>query len=130
MEREEREEIPWSSLVSPADEGFDRKWYGLALVAAVGVLGFVGVRFVSSGGPAEPPPVLSAPVTSSTVSTTTQAPAAMVVTESSLTASADATHVELRVSCNGGGSEFSANFDDAYVGVNMVPVELQSFSVE
>ena len=86
MEREEREEIPWSSLVAPEDEGLDRKWYAVALVAAVGVLGFAGLRFVTDGGPGEPPPALAAPVTSSTVSTTTQAPAAMVVSESSLTA--------------------------------------------
>ncbi|MDJ0792526.1 MAG: hypothetical protein QNJ71_11575, partial [Acidimicrobiia bacterium] len=89
MEREEREEIPWSSLVAPADEGLDRRWYAVALVAAVGVLGFAGVRFVTGGGPAtEPPPALAAPVTSSTVTTTTQAPAALVVSESSLTAPA------------------------------------------
>ena len=41
-----------------------------------------------------------------------------------------ANHVELRVSCNGGMSDFSATFDDAYVGLNMVPVELQSFTIE
>lgn len=46
-----------------------------------------------------------------------------------LTATADATHVEFRVGCYG-MSDFTASYDDMFVGLGMVPVELQSFSIE
>ena len=50
--------------------------------------------------------------------------------DTTLTVTVAASAIELRLSCNGGGSDFSATFDDAYVGLNMVPVNLQSFTIE
>ncbi len=47
----------------------------------------------------------------------------------SLTATQAAVAVELRMSCSG-NADFTATFDDAYIGPDMVPVELQSFSIE
>lgn len=50
-------------------------------------------------------------------------------TDAILSATVAATHLELRVACYG-MADFTASFDDAYVGLNMVPVQLQSFSIE
>lgn len=46
-----------------------------------------------------------------------------------LTANTAAVAVELRMAC-AAGSEFTASFDDTYIGPGMVPVALQSFSIE
>jgi hypothetical protein len=46
-----------------------------------------------------------------------------------LTANNAAVAVELRMAC-GAGSEFTATFDDTYIGQGMVPVDLQSLSIE
>lgn len=50
-------------------------------------------------------------------------------TDATLAATMAATHIELRVACYG-MADFTVSIDDAYVGLNMVPVELQSFSIE
>ena len=46
-----------------------------------------------------------------------------------LTATTVAVAVELRMACFAGPA-FTATFDDTYIGPGMVPVELQSFSIE
>ncbi len=46
-----------------------------------------------------------------------------------LTATQDAVAVEIRISCNG-NDDFTVNIDDAYLGPDMLPVQLQSFSIE
>ena len=94
MEHEEREEIPWSSLIPQADTGIDRRWYVVALVVGMIVLGFIGVRLW--GRTVEPTPVAALPPTTDLVATpttpTTQAPAELVVAESSLVASDSSDH--------------------------------------
>lgn len=50
-------------------------------------------------------------------------------TDATLAVTTAATHIELRVACYG-MADFTVSIDDAYVGLNMVPVELQSFSIE
>ncbi len=49
--------------------------------------------------------------------------------DTTLTATMAASSIEVRVACYA-NSEIIVSFDDAYIGLNMVPVELQSFSIE
>lgn len=83
MEHEEREDIPWSSLVAHVEDGSDRRWYVVGVAIGVVVLAFVGVRFLgtmgsgaSPSGPAAPPP---------TSTSTTVLEPALVIAESELT---------------------------------------------
>ncbi len=52
--------------------------------------------------------------------------------DATLTVTTAASNVEIRLSCwaNMFNDDFIATFDDAYIGLNMVPVELQSFTIE
>jgi hypothetical protein len=50
-------------------------------------------------------------------------------TNVTLTATQDAVAVEIRLSCTA-NADFTVNLDDAYIGPDMVPVQLQSFSIE
>jgi hypothetical protein len=84
MESEERELIPWSSLVAETDRGFDRRW----LVAAA-LVGFVLVAGVvlSLRDRGQPAPATGAVATTTTSSMAAIEPSpAMVVTEEELTA--------------------------------------------
>ena len=83
MEHEEREDIPWSSLVAHVEDGSDRRWYIIGVGIAVVVLAFAGVRFLgTAGSPALPSdPAGQAP---SSTSTTVQE-SSLVVAESDLT---------------------------------------------
>jgi hypothetical protein len=51
------------------------------------------------------------------------------INDATLSVTAAASFIELRIACYG-MADFTASFDDAYVGLDMVPVKLQSFSVE
>ena len=50
-------------------------------------------------------------------------------TDAQLTITQAADYIELRIAC-AGPATYSINYDNMYLGLNMVPVELQSFSVE
>ena len=87
MEHEEREEIPWSSLIPQAEATVDRRWYAVALVIGIVVLGFVGLRLV--GRTSSPEPFTAAPPPPEVASSTTsEAPAELIVAEASLVAPA------------------------------------------
>ena len=49
--------------------------------------------------------------------------------DTTLSTTQAASSIELRIACYG-TADFTATFDDAYIGADMVPVELQSFSIE
>ena len=49
--------------------------------------------------------------------------------DAQLTITTAADYIELRIFC-AGPNPYSMNIDNAYLGLNMVPVELQSFSIE
>lgn len=87
MDREEREEIPWSALVAEVEGGVDRRWYIVATVVGVLVAMVLGYRLL--GGNPQPRPTAT-PIGESTTSTAVHGPAAsepnMVVAESDLRA--------------------------------------------
>lgn len=90
MDSEERELIPWSSLVAETDRGLDRRW--LAVAALVGVVVVAGV-VLSLQDRGQPAAATSAVVTTTTSSMAAIEPSpAMVVTEEELTASAVDVH--------------------------------------
>ena len=75
MDHEEREEIPWSSLVAEMESGVDRRWWIAGGVGALLVTGFLALRFVGSfGGQPDivtPPPAVT--IAAGSTSTTTSA---------------------------------------------------------
>jgi hypothetical protein len=89
MDREEREEIPWSALVAEAESGVDRRWYVVATVVGVLVATVLGFRLL--GGSPQPNPLVIASEDSTTSSSTAaessvpSAPA-VIVAESELIA--------------------------------------------
>ncbi len=84
MESEEREQIPWSSLVAEPDRAFDRRWLTAAVL--VGVVAIVSVAF-SLRDRGQPPVLADAVAQMSTSSAAAiEPPPAMVVTEDQLTA--------------------------------------------
>lgn len=68
MDREEREEIPWSALVAEAETGVDRRWYVVASVVGVLVAMVLGFRLL--GGSPQPNPEV---ITSEDSATSTSA---------------------------------------------------------
>lgn len=84
MESEERELIPWSSLVAESDRGFDRRWLVAAALGGVVVFAGVLLSLRDRGQPAPPAREIAAMSTSS-LSAIEPTPA-MVVTEEELTA--------------------------------------------
>lgn len=84
MEREEREQIPWSSLVPQGDDRIDKRWYAAGVLVLVAVLGVIGFRL--SGGVAQPVPtdVQQVPADASSAASTTTAPASMIMSEDEL----------------------------------------------
>lgn len=82
MEHEEREDIPWSSLVAEAQAGPDRRLYLAAGLVGLIVVAVIGYRVVSSKSVPAPP----APIASEAMSemSTTSLPV-VVVTEEDLT---------------------------------------------
>ncbi len=87
MDREEREEIPWSALVAEAESGVDRRWYVVATVVGVLVATVLGFRLL--GGNPQPTPmaaVVDDPITSTTVGDPEVTEPGLIVTESDLVA--------------------------------------------
>lgn len=92
MEHEEREEIPWSSLVAQVEEGSDRRWYIVAVAVGLVVVAFVGLRFLGMTRGAEQPTDIDArsSSTNTTVAETSLSDeAALIVAEEDLTSAAD-----------------------------------------
>ena len=87
MDREEREEIPWSALVAEAEHGVDRRWYVVATVVGVLVATVLGFRLLD-GNP-QPTPmatVVDDRITSTTVAEPEPTEPGLIVTESDLVA--------------------------------------------
>lgn len=85
MDNEEREEIPWSTLVAEADQGVDRRWYIVAIGVGLVVAAVLGFRLLS--GTSQPTPLVA--TTSMDPSTSVVAPATegtLVVAEADLRA--------------------------------------------
>jgi hypothetical protein len=62
MEREELEQVPWSSLATRVDRRGDRRWYALGALVACVVVAVVGVRYLATPGQPSAPPVADATV--------------------------------------------------------------------
>jgi hypothetical protein len=73
MDREEREQIPWSSLI-PDDRptGLGRRYLLIGLAAAL-VAGWLGVRLLHVGGQPSVPPPTAAAATDTSATTTSEA---------------------------------------------------------
>ena len=87
MDHEEREEIPWSNLVSQVEPITDRRWLLAAAVVAALVVGVVGYRAVSSQ-PSDPPtaePSIEVVDASFESTSSTSIAPASVMTEAELT---------------------------------------------
>lgn len=87
MDREEREEIPWSALVAEADGGVDRRWYVVAIVVGVLVAAVLGFQLL--GGHPQPTPMATAvdgPTTSTAVGDPVGTEPSVIVAESDLVA--------------------------------------------
>ena len=87
MDREEREEIPWSALVAEAESGVDRRWYVVATVVGVLVATVLGFRLL--GGNPQPTPVAIAsddPTTSTVAGNPEVTEPGVIVAESDLVA--------------------------------------------
>jgi hypothetical protein len=89
MEGEEREEIPWSSLVAQVDENTDKRWYIVAGIVAALVFAVAAIRFVGvTGQGGQPIPQAIIPDTTSTAASQ-ETQATLVVAEDELTARSD-----------------------------------------
>lgn len=84
MESEEREQIPWSSLVAEPDRVLDRRWLTAAVL--VGVVAIVGVAFSLRDRGQPPAPSDDAIETSAPSVNAIEPSPSMVVTEDQLTA--------------------------------------------
>jgi hypothetical protein len=86
MEKEELEEIPWSSLVAHAEDGVDRRWYFVAGVVGVAIVAFLGLRVIAPSGGQPVPPQLAATaeVTTTTASGGSVSSPTLVVAEADL----------------------------------------------
>ncbi|MGI9666812.1 MAG: hypothetical protein ACR2N2_06885 [Acidimicrobiia bacterium] len=60
MEHEERDEIPWSSLVAEVEESLDRRWIIVGAVVLAIVVGFVGIKLFDQ--PTQPTLPSSSPI--------------------------------------------------------------------
>ena len=89
MDHEDREEIPWSSLVAEMEAGVDRRWWIAGALAAVVIAAIVGFRFLGTGGgqPDIVAPASSIAVAPEVTSSTTSTPA--TITEEELRAGPD-----------------------------------------
>jgi hypothetical protein len=80
MEREELEQVPWSSLATRVDRGGDRRWYALGALVACVVVAAIGFRYLATPGqPSAPPVADSTVVLPSTVPPTNIAPGGTLV---------------------------------------------------
>lgn len=85
MEKEELEEIPWSSLVAHAEDGVDRRWYFAAGVVGVAIVAFLGLRVIAPTGGQPIPPQLA----SGAEVTTTAVPGELVPSPTLVVAEAE-----------------------------------------
>jgi hypothetical protein len=85
MEREELEQIPWSSLTAQVDGGTDRRWYVLGALVGLVIVAVVGFRLLAGSGQPVPPPVSGPPVAAPAPVDATEAPeGTLVVAEDEL----------------------------------------------
>lgn len=84
MEREEREQIPWSTLVAEVEPRVDRRWYVAAALA--GVIAVVVFGFRAFGGSAQPndPGAVGPPDAPATLATSAIVTPTMLVSEDDL----------------------------------------------
>lgn len=76
MEREELDQIPWSTLVAEVDDGPDRRWFFLAGAVGLAILGYLVLQLVAPGGQPDPADQAAPPTSSS--STTVARPEVIV----------------------------------------------------
>lgn len=95
MEREDLDQIPWSQLAVEADDGVDRRWYGVGIAVGLVIVAVLGFRLLSgNGGQPLPEPAVSpsdSAATSSTSSSPSQVPPPPIagISESELRAGND-----------------------------------------
>ncbi|MGI9586187.1 MAG: hypothetical protein ACR2N7_11415 [Acidimicrobiia bacterium] len=91
MDKEELEEIPWSSLIADAEDGVDRRWYFVAGAIGVAIIVFLGYRILA---PSDGQPMLVQQPADPIVATTLSAPPhtpepTLVVAEADLVADSE-----------------------------------------
>lgn len=96
MEREDLDQIPWSQLAVDADDGIDRRWYGVGIAVGLVIVAILGFRLLAGSGgqpvPAQEVPVAKDEPGSSTTSSQTQpsTPPVAAISESDLRGGDDA----------------------------------------
>jgi hypothetical protein len=90
MDKEELEEIPWSSLIAHTEGGVDRRWYAVAGVVGVAVLVFLGFRIIAPSGGQPLPQQLTTQDVATTIALVADVPLpTLVVAEADLVAASE-----------------------------------------